>query len=247
MITFGTCLIFFLATRASRLSAASRALRCPRLQRVAIEGLDPLCVPLDHCGQHGHSRRAVLLVGLAELLHPVADLEVLVLQDVGQLVHQGPAHRGCQLLPTDRDPLVLERVVGKGPAGAEVVDGFEQVHVAGEQPERPHQSGELLDLRAVLRGELLLVGRDALLELGRGQETDRDRVHEEESALSLRDLDVRRDAAVPAGWVLPLVGVAQQDEGRRCSHRQHHHDRNQDHPDRDVGGGLSLGVTAGLV
>ena len=150
---------------------------------------------------------------------------------MGQLVDKGGPRSRRQLAAADRDGLVLEGVVGQGSADTEGVEGSEQVDVPGHQPERPHQPREVPKLGAVVRVELLLVGRDRLLELGRGEEPHGDGVLERQSPLLLRDLRVRRHSRVPVLRVGRRCRVVcDKHQGRRHGEGDQHRDGDEDHP-----------------
>ena len=63
---------------------------------------------------------------------------------------------GCELGAADPDPLVLVGVVADDPGALQLVDLVEQVDVALDEPERPQQPGDLLELLAVVLGQLVL-------------------------------------------------------------------------------------------
>ena len=81
------------------------------------------------------------------------------------------------------------------PLPLQLVGLLEQVDVALDQAERPQQPGALLDLLAVLVGQVVGVGGDLLRELLVREEVDVDGVLELQVALLLDEVDVLLDRA----------------------------------------------------
>ena len=170
---------------------------------------------------------------LSRISRRVLQVEVLVLEGVGQLVHERGLHDRRQLGAADPDPLVVLRVVADDPGLAELVEALQQVVLALEQPDRPQHRRVVGQVGPVLVGQLVLVGDDLALELLVLEEVHVDRVLELQAALLLDDRDVRLDPRIPGAGVRVLAGLAAQERDSEVGHQAEDHEQHetQDRPE----------------
>ena len=163
-------------------------------------------------------RKAVDGAAVEVLAVQSLEVEVLILQGVGELVrerHLEPdGHGGAP----DLHPLVDGVVEGQGARVGHLVVGSEQVEGAGRDAEGPQLAGVALELDPVLVREPALLARRLLRVVGRAEEVD---VHGVVEAQPARLLDEGHDVGHPR---IPGVGVrgpVVDRPGERGGHPEH--------------------------
>ena len=126
------------------------------------------------------------------------EVEVLVLQGVRELVHEGGRRRRRQLVAADPDHLVLVGVEADDARTGQLIARLEEIDLAVEQADCPEQPLVVLDVCAVLLGQVAVVLGDLLAEGLVAQEPDGHGVLEVKAARVLDERGEGADLRVPA-------------------------------------------------
>jgi hypothetical protein len=132
-------------------------------------------------------------------------VEVLVLEGVGELVDERGLQVEVDLGAPDEDVLGVEVVLGEGAGVLEVVGGAGEVEVALGEAEGAEELGLVVELGGLVGGEVALVEADGVGVLLRGEELDLDGVVELQPAGLLDVADEAGDLGVPVVGVLGVV------------------------------------------
>ena len=162
-------------------------------QREQVVVLDAGRVTLDQRGQG-----EVFALGLDRVVE-LGQVEVLVLERVRELVHDGDAHVDIgEVGAAHVQRLALLVVEADGVGGTEIAFRLDQVDGPFDEPDRAELAGDALGFDAVLLRDLRIVALVRLHERGVGEELDAHRVVELQLPVLLDERHVLRDPGIPS-------------------------------------------------
>jgi hypothetical protein len=169
--------------------------------------LDPGRVPLDD----GAEQRVVLAAQTLEV-------EVLILERVGQFVDERGPHVLGELRAPDGDALLDGVVEGQRSLPFELEEPFEQVRATFDEPDGAPLPDDLVDPPLFLGGQLDLAEARLVLVGRRGEEVDKDGLFEGQAAFVLHEGDQIREARIPRRG----MGRRRRGSGRGLGASPHH-------------------------
>ena len=160
------------------------------------------------------------------------EIELLVLEGVGELVHEGDADVGvAEVLAAHEECVLLLVVEADDVSGVEVTLRLDEVDRSRDEPERPQLAGVALGLSAVALAHLGVVALVRLHERLVGEELHRHGMIERELAVAFHEADVLRHPRIPLGrWARRRTG-----RWRDAERRRHQCGNDDDDADDDAG------------